>query len=475
MQVPSYALAFAGADTAGGSGGFKGQNVTVAVIDGEFDVDHPDLAVSFRRDSRGDVIGRNVEEGHDDVRPIEQRIASPRLGIQDNGAVAYKKRAEREWGANFSRSISHGTHVAGIIGARPNGIGTIGIAPQATLVPITLFRSFDSPNYNRYGLSVFNDPDLIVWNQKVAKAVTFASHQRPFVINNSWGYPWFPDEAKATIGRQTKYFRLPNFFPSSSVSERINQHRQIFSPAAIAAWERAVEGEDGAAVVFAAGNDGWNSETGKHKVFSIPLGNRGWVDYRDDKYEYIRTKLRRVELTSTPSQFVDVPANIPGLESSYFLTNPKLRGAWLAVVNVDKRSRIALHSNGCGIAKDYCLAAPGMYVMSTLARGDQDDIADRPEARKDIGSQGDVDYETGDGYGTYSGTSMAAPLVSGALAVLKSKHPQMTAREAVRIVLCTATDLDKSTGRPTKSIEECADKGPAATHANGWAPSEVGC
>lgn len=68
---------------------------------------------------------------------------------------------------------------------------------------------------------------------------------------------------------------------------------------------------------------------------------------------------------------------------------------------------------------------------------------------------------------------MAAPIVSGALAVLKSKDPQLTARQAVKALLCTATDLDKSTGRPTKSIEECAAKGPEATHTNGWTPSEV--
>ena len=50
----------------GGSGG-RGKGVTVAVMDGEFDVDHPDLENAFRRDANGHVIGRNVAEGRNDV------------------------------------------------------------------------------------------------------------------------------------------------------------------------------------------------------------------------------------------------------------------------------------------------------------------------------------------------------------------------------------------------------------------------
>ena len=40
-------------------------------------------------------------------------------------------------------------------------------------------------------------------------------------------------------------------------------------------------------------------------------------------------------------------------------------------------------------------------------------------------------------------------------------------------MLCTATDLDGTPNRPSKSIAECVTKGPEATHANGWTPSEV--
>ena len=68
-----------------------------------------------------------------------------------------------------------------------------------------------------------------------------------------------------------------------------------------------------------------------------------------------------------------------------------------AVVSVDPNGTISSFSNRCGVAKDYCLAAPGGSITSAYAQ-------DAP----------DTAY-----YADYSGTSMAAPHVSGGLAILK--------------------------------------------------------
>ncbi len=42
-----------------------------------------------------------------------------------------------------SRFLSHGTHVAGIIAAADNQMGVIGVAPEATIVPIKVLRDGD--------------------------------------------------------------------------------------------------------------------------------------------------------------------------------------------------------------------------------------------------------------------------------------------------------------------------------------------
>ena len=64
---------------------------------------------------------------------------------------------------------------------------------------------------------------------------------------------------------------------------------------------------------------------------------------------------------------------------------------------MDADGIISSFSNRCGVAKDYCLAAPGGSITSAYAQ-------DAP----------DTAY-----YAEFSGTSMAAPHVSGGLAVLK--------------------------------------------------------
>ena len=79
---------------------------------------------------------------------------------------------------------------------------------------------------------------------------------------------------------------------------------------------------------------------------------------------------------------------------AYLLT--ELSSNTAAVVSVDPDGTISSFSNRCGVAKDYCLAAPGRSVTSAYAQ-------DTP----------DTAY-----YAAYSGTSMAAPHVSGGIALL---------------------------------------------------------
>jgi len=89
------------------------------------------------------------------------------------------------------------------------------------------------------------------------------------------------------------------------------------------------------------------------------------------------------------------------------------RGQIIAVVAVDANNTIAWFSNRAGDARDYTLAAPGVLLESTAL----------------------------DGYVTRSGTSMAAPLVTGAAALVKSRWQYLTAAQVAEILFTTATDL----------------------------------
>jgi len=94
----------------------------------------------------------------------------------------------------------------------------------------------------------------------------------------------------------------------------------------------------------------------------------------------------------------------------------ELEGSLITVVAVDENNEIADFSNRCGVAADWCLAAPGVGIFSTVP--------------VDQGS-----------YGTISGTSQATPHVSGAVAILRELFPFLTGEQIVEILLRTATDL----------------------------------
>lgn len=94
---------------------YQGQGITVAVIDTGIDLDHPDLAANL-------VAGKSFVSG---------------TSSADDDA-------------------GHGTHVAGIIAAVSNNGGVIGVAPEASLMPVKVLDSAGSG-------SIAEVADGIIW------------------------------------------------------------------------------------------------------------------------------------------------------------------------------------------------------------------------------------------------------------------------------------------------------------------------
>jgi subtilisin family serine protease len=93
---------------------------------------------------------------------------------------------------------------------------------------------------------------------------------------------------------------------------------------------------------------------------------------------------------------------------------PELKSNWVAVANVDSFTGV-LHSTSqaCGDAKDWCISAPGSDIWAPAIDGSS--------------------Y-----YAEMTGTSMAAPAVTGALAVLKDAFPMLTNEQIVSRLFFTA-------------------------------------
>lgn len=119
---------------------------------------------------------------------------------------------------------------------------------------------------------------------------------------------------------------------------------------------------------------------------------------------------------------------------------------WISVGAIDKNDEIASFSNRAGIMKDYYIVAPGVDILS--------------------------DYKW-DGYTvSMSGTSMAAPHVAGAAALLFQKYPHLKGKSVQDIMLWTADDLgaigvDDIYGHGKLNVDAAFTEGDELILANG--------
>ena len=138
----------------------------------------------------------------------------------------------------------------------------------------------------------------------------------------------------------------------------------------------------------------------------------------------------------------DLPQNAPnaGLQPNLPRAIAELEPYWLAVVNLNKELTLSDFSKRCGFSKEWCLAAPGRDINSSWVTGEI-------QTQNHFDQDGNVDGFTvsGDkpalGYALSSGTSMAAPHVTGGLALLMERFPYLNNPQIRDVLLTTATDL----------------------------------
>ena len=103
---------------------------------------------------------------------------------------------------------------------------------------------------------------------------------------------------------------------------------------------------------------------------------------------------------ATPSQTGVVDASSPEVGAGLPARIAELRGHTVAVVATQEDGGISDFSNRCGIAAQWCIAAPGEDILLAFYEVESDDKVIRS-------------------YGLGNGTSVAAPMVAGGLAVMK--------------------------------------------------------
>ena len=104
----------------------------------------------------------------------------------------------------------------------------------------------------------------------------------------------------------------------------------------------------------------------------------------------------------------------PNLQAQLPYHYSDLKQLWIAVTGIDSSGNEYNSANRCGIAADWCIAAPAVDIWSTR----MDDTS---------------------GYVLLTGTSMAAPHVTGAIAILIETFPTLSAEQIIDRLFATAS------------------------------------
>ena len=222
---------------------------------------------------------------------------------------------------------------------------------------------------------------------QLTSAISNGSGSAYVAMNNSWGST---TTGTITIDGNTRYYNRPA--TSSLTTTETN------------AWESAVSNT---VIVWANGNNGMNNSTGQFTYYASA----------NDASNY-----NNALGTALNASYMNT--NMASNRGKLAASNGNLSGKWLTVIALDSSDNIASYSNGCGEAKDFCIGAPGSLIYSTI------DLSDS-------------NY-SGVNYANKSGTSMAAPHVTAAIAILKQQFPNLTPSELVTLLINSATDLGNS-------------------------------
>ncbi|PIR33566.1 MAG: hypothetical protein COV36_02435 [Alphaproteobacteria bacterium CG11_big_fil_rev_8_21_14_0_20_44_7] len=310
----------------------------------------------YNRNTDGSLVDSTADDNIE-VAIIDSGVDMDHTDLAANVLTAKARECDlTSCSAGGEDDDGHGTAVAGVVAAIKDNVGIHGIAPQAKIIPIKadlLYADIHAMNY-----AVTAGADVINGSYGITDGL---GNEIPIVTATA---------RLGTAGTASTPTEVKTFLDTTHNGETYRE-----------AFQNIVD-ED-RVMVFAAGN-GYMDQVGI--LAGLPY--------------YFQGNL------------------VSGAPAGYSTVNPE-KADWsnhfVAAVSVDDSNVISTFSNYCGVAKEWCIAAPGQIARGLdLAGGYQDDI---------------------------NGTSFAAPNVAGAIAVLLGAFPHLATDDVVQILFNTATDL----------------------------------
>ena len=136
---------------------------------------------------------------------------------------------------------------------------------------------------------------------------------------------------------------------------------------------------------------------------------------------------------NTDGAMPDVLASLP-----HYI--PALQPYWLSVISASADGKLDEFSSRCGPSRQWCIAAPGDNILSTVVKGVADAKLVREQGRI-VGIDVATQQRPVSDYAKYFGTSAAAPHVTASLALLMQRFPYLNNAGIRDVLLTTARDL----------------------------------
>ena len=410
--------------------GFTGKDVLVGVIDTGLDV-RPDGTVHPEFEGRVDDRSKTY------LYWVDRDLEGETITLEE-----FKAGFEQGWTDSYDVN-GHGTHVAGIIGAGHNGFGMEGVAPDARILAVKAIPHGDGPVRVDLGGGVykefdFDDLEGCGPNVLYDECDPLSGNMQEPAIDASRYLAQFEDIAVINM----------SYGPGADPGEL---NWDIEDPDEVMAEAKALRAnmDAGQILVVAAGN-----EMLRAPVYAENPSGGGLYPFIQPKNEGATNSAGELiyddhgaglDLSFTTAEALAAAEKADGIE----------RGRIVVVVALDAYNHIADYSSHCGVAKEWCIAAPGGGQANHVDSGIYSTV---PE---DMG-----------GYDNYSGTSMAAPNVSGAVAVLTEAYPTFSPAKIVDILFMTAEDLgaegvDAVFGHGLLRLDHALSVGPVGMSGDG--------
>ncbi|HUR82444.1 MAG TPA: S8 family serine peptidase [Thermoanaerobaculia bacterium] len=375
--------------------GWRGGGVNVAVIDSGIDWTHPDVAYAY-------AGGYNVIEDTD--QPLDD--------------------------------LGHGTHVAGIIGATNNVFGVVGVAPGVRL----------------WALKVVDENGQGVMDDVIAALEWVADKKKEaggrWVVNMSLGGTTtsIAEHEAFTKAASEGLILVASSGNTSTASTTAAVEYPAAYPEVIAV---GATGETNVHANFSNGGPELDFVAPGVRIVSTVLTGGAWVSYARTDDRIITTKpLTGAQIGKLSGEWVycglggvnDFPASVNGK-----IALIKRGGDTFA-----DKTRHALAAGAIGVAffnhdesnfsftlkpaDDPDAQTYPWPIAVAMSKADGDALAARGSGKMTIA------YDPDD-YDVKSGTSMSAPHVTGAIALLWAMAPDATAAQITNALITTATDL----------------------------------